>query len=288
MDELVQRLSRPGLDAPVLIVSLAGFVDAGGATDLALDHLLQQLVTTPVARFDTDELIDRRARRPIMHLVDGVNTGIDDAELTVAAAQDATGRDLLVLRGPEPDYRWRRFATSVVDLAAELGVRLVCGLGAYPAPAPHTRPARVVSTATSRELADQVGHLDGAIDVPASALASIELECAARGLPAVGLWAQVPHYVAAKPYPAAALGLIDTLAEVAGLDLTSASLAPMVPPSLERIDQLVEDNAEAAQVITQLERYVDALDAADADGELPSGDELADEIQRFLGGLDDQ
>lgn len=286
MTGLVERLERPDLDSPVLIVSLAGFIDAGGAAELALDHLLQQVVTTPVARFDTDELIDRRARRPVMHLVEGVNTGIDTDELDVDAAQDGAGNDLLVLSGPEPDYRWRRFAQNVVDLAVELDVRLVCGLGAYPAPAPHTRPARVVATATTQELAALVGHLDGAIDVPASALASIERACADRGLPAVGLWAQVPHYVAAMPYPAAAIALLDKLGEVAGLDLSSASLAPMVAPSIERIDQLVADNAEAAQVIGQLERYVDALEAGGND-ELPSGDELADEIQRFLGGLDD-
>lgn len=286
MSDLVERLARPELESPVLIVSLDGFIDAGGAAELAVDHLLQQVVTTPIARFDTDELIDRRARRPVMHLVDGVNTGIDDAELDVLAAQDGAGNDLLLLSGPEPDYRWRRFAEAVVELAVELDVRMVCGLGAYPAPAPHTRAARVVSTATSRELADRVGHLDGAIDVPASALASIELECARRGLPAVGLWGQVPHYVAAMPYPAAAIALLEQLGEIGGLDLSTASLAPMVTPSIERIDQLVADNAEAAQVIAQLERYVDALDAGDGD-ELPSGDELADEIQRFLGGLDE-
>ncbi len=287
MTDLVERIGRPELDAPIMIVSLTGFIDAGGAAELAVDHLLQQLVTTPVARFDTDELIDRRARRPVMHLVDGVNTGIDTDELQVRSAQDGSGNDVLLLTGPEPDYRWRRFAENVVDLATELGARMICGLGAYPAPAPHTRPARVVSTATTQDLADQVGHLDGAIDVPASALASIELACAGRHLPAVGLWGQVPHYVAAMPYPVAAIALIEQLNEVAGLDLSSASLAPMVTPSIERIDQLVADNDEATQVISQLERYVDALDGSD-DGELPSGDELADEIQRFLGGLDEQ
>lgn len=286
MAELVERTGRPDLEAPVLVVSLAGFIDAGGAAELAVDHLLQQLVTTPVARFDTDELVDRRARRPVMHLVDGVNTGIESDQLEVRAAQDGSGNDVLLLTGPEPDYRWRRFADSVVELASELGVRMICGLGAYPAPAPHTRPARVVSTATSQDLADQVGHLDGAIDVPASALAAIELACAERRLPAVGLWGQVPHYVAAMPYPAAAIALIEQLNDVGGLDLSSASLTPMVAPSIERIDQLVANNDEAAQVISQLERYVDALDGSD-DGELPSGDELADEIQRFLGGLDE-
>ena len=285
MSDLVEWLDPPDLDAPVLVVSLAGFIDAGAAAELALDHLLQQLVTTPVARFDTDELIDRRARRPVMHLVEGVNTGIEADALDVTAAQDGSGNDLLVLSGPEPDYRWRRFADGVVDLALDLGVRLVCGIGAYPAPAPHTRPARVVATATDRDLADRVGHLDGAIDVPARALASIERACAERGLPAVGLWGQVPHYVAAMPYPAAAIAILDKLAEIGGLDLSSASLAPMVGPSIERIDQAVADNAEAAQVIGQLERYVDALEAGRGD-ELPSGDELADEIQRFLGGLD--
>lgn len=286
MSGLIVPQHQVELDAPVLIVSLSGFVDAGAAAELAVDHLLQQLVTTTVAVIDTDELIDRRARRPVMHLIDGVNTGIDTDELSLMTATDLSGRDLLILQGPEPDYRWRRFAVELVEFARSLGVRLVCGIGAYPAPAPHTRPARVVSTATDQALADEVGHLDGALDVPASALAAIELACAELAVPAVGLWGQVPHYAAAMPYPPAAVALIETLGRVAGLELSAESLAPMVGPSIERIDQLIEDNAEAEQVITQLERYVDALTTGD-DADLPSGDELADEIQRFLTGLDD-
>lgn len=286
MSGLILPQQRTELDAPVLIVSLTGFVDAGAAAELAIDHLLQQMVTTTLAVVDTDELVDRRARRPVMHLVDGVNTGLDTSELSIVAGADAGGRDLLIMQGPEPDYRWRRFASELVEYALSLDVRLVCGIGAYPAPAPHTREARVVSTATDQALADEVGHLDGAIDVPGSALASIELACADAALPAVGLWGQVPHYAAAMPYPAVAVALIETLGRVAGLDLSTDSLAPMVGPSIERIDQLVEDNAEAQQVISQLERYVDALTTGD-DPDLPSGDELADEIQRFLTGLDD-
>ncbi|MCX7621891.1 MAG: PAC2 family protein, partial [Acidimicrobiales bacterium] len=106
---------------------------------------------------------------------------------------------------------------AVVDLALEFGVRMVAGLGASPAPVPHTRACRVVSTATSPELARAVGFVPGRIDVPAGVHAPIELRCAEAGLPAVGLWAQVPHYAAAMPYPAAAVALIEALGRIAGV-----------------------------------------------------------------------
>src|SRR5205807_9478300 len=115
----------------------------------------------------------------------------------------AAGRDMLLVVGPGPDHQWRAFADAVAELAAIFDVRMVVGLGAFPAPVPHTRPSRLASTATTAELARQVGFVPGALDVPAGVQGALERRFADLGLPAVGLWARVPHYAAAMPYPEA-------------------------------------------------------------------------------------
>ncbi|HEX2578387.1 MAG TPA: PAC2 family protein, partial [Aquihabitans sp.] len=131
---------QPSLDAPVLVVVLEGWIDAGYAAGTAVKTLLDGLDTYPVATFDADQLLDHRARRPIMHLVEGVNTGLSWPGIELRAGTDEDGHDLLLLLGAEPDHAWRGFTEAVVELAQDLGVRLVVGLGAYPATVPHTRP----------------------------------------------------------------------------------------------------------------------------------------------------
>ena len=146
-----------------------------------------------------------------MQLVDGVNIGVTLPRLDLYATRDPHGEPFLLLQGPEPDHRWRAFAADIVDLARRFDVQLVVSLGAYPAPVPHTRPSRVVATATSDALAGRVGFLPGRMEVPASINAVLERACADAGLDAVGLWAQVPHYVSNFPFPAASAALLDAL-----------------------------------------------------------------------------
>jgi predicted ATP-grasp superfamily ATP-dependent carboligase len=182
--------------------------------------------------------------------------------------------------GYEPDHAWRAFSDAVATLALELGVRLVTGLGAYPAPVPHTRATGVVSTATSRDLARQVGSVPGRIDVPAGVLAVIEQRCADQGLPAVGLWAQVPHYAAAMPYPAAAAALIQALARVTGLRFDTEELTVEAQATRNRLDELVSNSAEHVDLVRQLERQVDSVEGDELSR--VTGDELAAELERFL------
>jgi predicted ATP-grasp superfamily ATP-dependent carboligase len=159
------------------------------------------------------------------------------------------------------------------------------GLGAYPAPVPHTRTTGLASTATSRELADQVGHVPGAIAVPAGVQAAIEDRCGTVGLPAVGLWAQVPHYVAAMPYPAAAVALLEGVRRVGGLDFEPRGLGELAAAARARIDELVSQNDEHQQMVAQLEAQADLTTTGTRGSELgplPSGDELAAELERFL------
>jgi predicted ATP-grasp superfamily ATP-dependent carboligase len=190
-----------------------------------------------------------------------------------------------VLRGPEPDFRWREFTDAVVTLARELGVPLLCALGAFPAPVPHTRPVRLASTATTRRLADQVGFVEGTIEVPSGIAGALEDACRDAGIEAVGLWARVPHYVAAMPYPAASAALLDALASTAGLTLDVRELHATAALHDARIDELIANSEEHAAMVKQLEEAVDSTEGPPLDPtHLPSGDELATELERFLRG----
>jgi hypothetical protein len=140
MSDATYELVRwPDVTDPVLVLFLDGWIDAGIGGAGAMAHLLQEMDTSLVATFDTESLIDYRSRRPVMHLVEGVNTGLTWPSIELRHGVDAEGNDVLLLSGAEPDARWKTFTADVVDLASQLGVGLVVGLGAYPAPVPHTR-----------------------------------------------------------------------------------------------------------------------------------------------------
>ena len=280
---LYELVERPDLQSPVMIVALDGWIDAGLGAGNARAAILAALDPVTVATFDSDELLDHRARRPTMHLVDGVVTGLTWPSVELQAARDAAGNDLLLLVGSEPDHAWRAFTRAVIDLASELGVRLVVGLGAYPAPVPHTRPARIAVTAGEARLVTPQ-MIRATIDVPAGVQAAIERRATEVGLPAVGLWAQVPHYVAAMPYPAASVALLDALRNVAGVDVNSPALRQEMESTRQRIDALIADNDEHAQMVRQLEAAVDSEESGTGfgAGPLPTGDELAAEFERVL------
>jgi proteasome assembly chaperone (PAC2) family protein len=279
-------VSRPELDEPVLVIALDGWIDAGYAANTAIGHLREVMETELVATWDADALVDHRSRRPVMHLVEGVNTGMTWPAIELRHGKDPDGRDVLLLVGAEPDVRWRAFSADVVALARELGVRMAVGFAAYPAPVPHTRQSRIATTATSADLAAQAGQIRTTLDAPAGAMAAIERACADAGLPATGLWAQVPHYVAAMPYPDAAAALVDALAALAGLRLDSTPLREAARALRLRLDGLVADNPEHLAMVAQLEASVDAELASEPEvslgGPVPSGDELAAEVERFL------
>jgi hypothetical protein len=275
---------RP-LHDPVLVLGMEGWIDAGGAAAAALAHVLDQVETEVMARWDGDQFVDQRARRPVVRIVDGLNAGLTWPDIELQVGVDSGDRSVLFLTGPEPDVQWRLFVRSVVGVAADLGVALVCGLGAFPAPVPHTRPVRLAATATTRELADDVGFVSGTIDVPAGIHAALEEGFAAAGTPAVGLWARVPHYASAMPYPAAAAALVDGLARVAEMKLDATELHAAAAVAGGRIDELISASEEHTRMVRQLETAVDEAEPAPFEGgPLPSGDEIAAELERFLRG----
>jgi proteasome assembly chaperone (PAC2) family protein len=281
MSRLYEFIQHPELDAPVLVVVLDGWIDAGLGAAAAVEAITPGSALDPVAVFDSDILLDHRARRPTMHIADGVTTPLTWPTIELKAGADPEGHDVLFLLGAEPDHQWRAFSSDVVALAMEMGCRMVVGLGAYPAPTPHTRPTRVIATTAWPDLAGRVDIVHGRIDVPAGVQAAIEEHAHEVGLPSIGLWAQVPHYASAMPFPAAAEALIESLNDVAGLQFGTGRLNEDAAAARVRLDGLIADSSEHQQLVRQLEAQVDAVSDAE-DAGLPSGEELAEELQRYL------
>jgi predicted ATP-grasp superfamily ATP-dependent carboligase len=286
MTELATIHNWPNLERPVLVVAMEGWVDAGLAASTATANLLAAMPNNLVATFDADELIDFRARRPTLRIVNGVDTELRWAVIRLMAATNRTGRSVVVLTGPEPDMRWHHFIAEVVQLASRMQVELVIGLGAFPAPVPHTRPVRLVGTSTDPELASKVGFLPATIDVPSGVQGALEFALGEAAIPALGLWARVPHYASAMPYPAASAALLDGLARMAELELDTSALHAAAASTHQQIEQLIAGSEEHAALVRQLEAQQDREEGfgAMAFGDLPSGDELAAELERFLRG----
>lgn len=285
-NQLAHVHAWPALERPVLVICMDGWIDAGLAAANALATLLDSMPHELVATFDSDELIDYRARRPSLRIVNGVDKELRWSEIKLHAATNRTGRTVLALTGPEPDMKWHRFIGEVVSLANRLGVELVVGMGAFPAPVPHTRPVRLVGTSTDAELAARVGYLPASIEVPSGVQGALEVAFGEAAVPAVGLWARVPHYVAAMPYPAASAALLEGLARMAELEVDTSALQAAAAASNQQIAQLIAGSEEHATLVRQLEIQHDSeLPTEPAEfGDLPSGDELAAELERFLRG----
>lgn len=284
-EDLYVLHDQPSLDAPVLVMAPEGWIDAGMGGATALSTLLDAIETEVVASFDIDELLDHRARRPVAHIVDGVYETLSWPEIELRAGHDAEGHAVLVLVGPEPDHRWKAFAEAVGQLAGMFNVRMLVGMGAFPAPVPHTRTAKLAATATSSELAKQVGVVSGSLDVPAGILVAVERRFAELDIPAVGLWARVPHYAAPWPYPEASLLLLEGLNKVSGVVIDLTELRDGAASTRQRLDDLIANSAEHTAMVHQLESRADAEAnelAPNGWGDLPSGDDLAAEVERFL------
>jgi proteasome assembly chaperone (PAC2) family protein len=234
--ELYEIHEAPDLADPVMVVALDGYIDAGFAAANAVGTMLEGSGYVTVASFDTDALLDYRSRRPTVHLTNGVTTGLTWPSIELRAAVDFRGNEALFLVGAEPDHLWRAFSAAMVTLAHQFGVREVIGLGAYPAAVPHTRPVRVVATASDGDLANRVGTVLGRIDVPGGVHAAIEAAAADEGLPALGLWAQVPHYAAGLPYPEASNALISALGEYGGVSFPFGTLTEDAGVTRQRLD----------------------------------------------------
>jgi hypothetical protein len=275
----------PTLDRPVLVIMLHGWIDASGAAAAAMATIQDKCGTQPLATFDGDTFVDYRARRPVMELRDGVNTRLSWSDIELRIGTDNNGHPLLTLTGPEPDMQWRAFASAVSQLALQLGVYQMVGLGAYPFATPHTRVSRLSCTSPSAEVVANVPYLKNSVDVPAGMSAVLEHALTEAGIASLGMWVQVPHYVSAMSYPAASVALLDGLREVTGIGVPTADLTREADVQRSRIDQLVAGNDEHGAMVRQLEQAYDQMVETTlslGSPEIPSGDELAAEFERFL------
>jgi hypothetical protein len=266
----------PSLHEPDLIVALEGWVDAGAAATTAAQHVAAE--GKLIAVFDPDALFDYRARRPMIDIADGRFIDITWPTLNLTHAR-VGDRDVLVLTGHEPDYRWREFSASVAGLATRLGVSRFIALGGIGWAAPHTRPTRLLVTTNRSDLLlpdDRV--TEGPIRVPGAAVTVLDMAMDEHGLPTVGLWAQVPHYVTSM-YAPAVIALLERLGKQLGAVIPIGDLAGEAQQVRASLDVAVAQRPEVKDYVERLEQLAEE----GATGpQIPTGDEIASEIERFL------
>lgn len=270
---LYQLTDREELVAPSMIVALDGWVDAGSAATTAAQTLAEG--ARLVATFDADAIFDFRARRPTLEILDGRPKSLEWPELTLRSKR-ISEHDLVILTGSEPDYRWHELSADIADLAGQLGVAEWISLGAIPAAVPHTRPVPILGTASEPGLLRggvQPGP-KGTLTVPAAAISVFDIAVTKSGIPSVGYFAQIPHYISG-PYPSASMELLRVLGRHLGLELDTAHL-----PEEARLMRIRLDAAAAREETTRT--YVERLEAMVDEARLPSGDDLITEIEKFL------
>ena len=281
----------PKLNSPILIVMLQGWIDAAGAANDTMSLIEGQIDPLPIATFDPDVFIDFRARRPTMEIREGRNNGLDWPSIDMYSGHDANGRDLLILRGHEPDSAWNRFSAAVRELCLRMDVSMMVGLGAYPFPTPHTRAINLSCTTPTVELLEKAPFLRSTVDVPAGMVAVLEQVLHDSGIPSISVWAQVPQYLPGMTYPAASSALLRGLVSVADLHFDGSKLDQEAVIQRERLDRMVARNSEHAEMVAKLEAAYDALIGAPAnlnnqsqltESDIPSIEELSAELDAFL------
>jgi hypothetical protein len=267
------RRGRPAVEAPTVVVALDGWVDAGSAATAAAATLAEG--GRVVATFDADAIFDYRARRPTLEIIDGRPRSLVWPDLTLRATRVAD-RDVLVLTGAEPDYRWHELSRDVVALAEHLRVAEWISLGAIPAAVPHTRPVPILGTESRAGLL-RGGVLpgpEGVLRVPSAAISVLDIAVSKAGIPSLGYFAQIPHYVSGA-YPQASIDLLHALGRHLDTELDVRSL-----PEEARLLRVRLDAAAAREETTRT--YVERLETLVDEARLPSGDDLISEIERFL------
>ncbi|MCC2316006.1 proteasome assembly chaperone family protein [Cellulomonas xiejunii] len=285
--ERVDAAARNGA-APVLVHALQGFVDAGHAGQVAVEHLVGMGPSRRLVTFDVDQLVDYRSRRPVMTFDSGW-THYAAPELAVDLLEDAQGVPYLLLHGVEPDTQWERWVAAVRQVVERFDVPLVVGLHGIPMAVPHTRPVSVTAHATRPELVADHTSFFGTVQVPGSASALLEMRLGESGHDAMGFAVHVPHYLAQAPFPSAGLAGLRHVERATGLDLGLAALQPAAAESLREIERQVEGSTEVAAVVQALEEQYDAFTRsvgrtsllAQAT-DLPTAEEIGAELERFL------
>lgn len=269
--------------ATALVVALDGWTDAGSGATTAADALRDLTAGMKVGEVDPDQVFDFRDRRPLVPIEQGKFGAITWPEIGLYRLDPTDAPPFLLLTGAEPDFGWRGLSKDLVELTHAVGLTDYVGLGSVPGPVPHTRPVRITSTSNNDELLAQYGHTPEQMIVPASAQVTLEVALGEVGLRTLGMWARVPHYVAGD-YPAAAAMLLRTLGGHLGFTAETTELETEAVAHRERLDEAAENSDDVSTHITALEGAYDADAADDAGmpGPLPTGDQIAEELEQFL------
>jgi hypothetical protein len=280
---------RPVLHRPLVVVAFEGWNDAGDAASLALTYLASTWNAERFAAIDPEEFYDFTATRPQVKLVDGATRSIDWPEVellsatippSVAGGDAGTGRDVIFVRGVEPQLRWRTFCHLLVDVARSYDAQMGVILGALLADVPHTRPVRISGSADDDDLAARLGLRRSTYEGPTGIIGVLHHAFSEAGVPSASFWASVPHYVHQVPSPKAALALVERSANVIGTSVNPLELRVAADEYERQVSERVADDDDAAAYVAQLEAADDSeIDPAPLVGD-PS--RLADEVERFL------
>jgi predicted ATP-grasp superfamily ATP-dependent carboligase len=269
---------RPQLDRPVLITAFRGWNDAGESATAAATFLKETWEGRPFARIDPEEFFDFQMARPVVRLVDGVSRVIEWPSCEFHFAR-VDGRDIVLFIGMEPNNKWRTFATSIVDVGRALGAERLVTLGAFLADVPHTREVPVVGSAPSQDEAQRLGLQASRYEGPTGIVGVLHDVSNRSQLPSVSFWAAAPHYIPAGVNPKATLALVQRVSSFLDVKVDTSSLLPTIESWEERVSELVSENDALVEYVHRLEET--ASDDIQI-GNLPSGDALAAEIERFL------
>lgn len=275
---------------PVLIHGLQGFSDAGHAVKLATEHIRKSNHSELVARFNADEFIDYRSRRPAVTYSFDHFAEYKEPRISLHAVTTAEGNRFLLLSGLEPDMKWDAFSHAVTRLSADLGVRLTIGLGSIPLSVPHTRPTGSSSHSRDLELLTGLNTWPGEFRLPGSADSMLEVKLAEQGFRSMGVTAHVPHYLAQSEYPAAAIRLVEDINHVSGLNLPIAELEQAQQDFQQQLESQVSGNQEVLGMVSHLEQVYDEFikrrrgpdSLTPGDRPLPTGEEIGAELEQFL------
>lgn len=278
-----------GPGGPVLLHAVRGFVDAGSAGELAVEHLLEELRTDRLVTFDVDQLLDYRSKRATFTFDSDHWADYDEPYLAIDHVTDAEGTGFLLLHGVEPDLQWERVVSAVRGLVERFGVSLTVGLHGIPMGVPHTRPLSLTAHATRQGLIDDYTSWFGTVKVPGSLGALLEYRLGQAGHDALGFTVHVPHYLAQSQYAPASVVVLRHVERATGLDLSVTALDEAATDATLEVEKQVQESAEVAAVVKALEEQYDAFarsvgrtNLLAETQQLPTADELGAEFERFL------
>jgi predicted ATP-grasp superfamily ATP-dependent carboligase len=283
MPPLVWDRRPDGLRAPALICAFKGWNDAGDAASAAVQFVGASHSATRFAQIDPEDFYDFQATRPRIKLVDGRTRELSWPSVEIYEARvPRAPRDLVLLTGPEPSFRWRTFCRHIVDLAEALGVQLVVTCGALLADVPHSRPVHITGLSSDETLAERHALSGSSYEGPTGITGVLHQACAEAGIPSASLWASVPHYVAAAPNPKAALALVRKLEGLIAVTVDATELEQAAADYERQVSLAVQSDPDVQAFVERLERAAEEEEDDVDPRDLPSGDVIAREFQRFL------